>query len=160
MKTRMDCCPRCDCISLYIKVTVMSWYETTRNHNGLAIRSRKSVVNSYKWIKIHNFDRSNSFLPATKICVTNRGENTWGIYMIFDEYIYWGIVLLNGTTLLTHICHNGSKNHLQTRPTADCVRICSLFRRYFSLFMRHISQVRRFVQPPWSLSSTPKSISE
>ena len=99
-------------------------------------------------MKTHNIDRSNSFLPTTNICVTNRGENTWGISMIFDEYIYWVIVLLNGSTLLTHICQNGSKNQLQTRPAADCARFCSLFRRYFSLFMRYISQVRRFVQPP------------
>ena len=50
-------------------------------------------------MKAHNIDRSNSFIPATKICVTNPGENTWGISMIFDEYIYWVITLLNGTTL-------------------------------------------------------------
>ena len=108
-------------------------------------------------MKTHNIDRSNSFLPATKSCVTNRGENTWGISMIFDEYIYWVIVLFNGTTLLTNICQNGSKNHLQIRPAADCMHFCSLFRRYVSLFMRYISQVRRFVQPPWirnTLSST------
>ena len=73
----------------------------------------------------------------------------WGISIIIDEYIYWGIVLLNGITLLTQICHNGDKNHLQTRTTADGVGICSQVRRYFSLFMRHISQVRRFDQPRW-----------
>ena len=52
-----------------------------------------------------------------------------------------------------NVCQNGSKNHLQTRPAADCARFCSLFRRYFSLFMRYISQVRRFVQPPCSYSA-------
>ena len=133
----------------------MSWLETTRNHNGFAIHSRKSVVNLYKRIKTHIIAQSNSFFSTTKICVTNRGENMWGISIIFDEYIYCGIVLLNGTTLWTQICNNGGKNHLQTRPTADCVGICSQVRRYFSLFMRHISQVRRFDQPPWGWQDWP-----
>ena len=69
--------------------------------------------------------------------------------MIFDEYIYWGIVLLNGTALLTQICHNGTKNSPQTQYTADYADFCSQVHGYFSLFMLHISQVRRFVQPPW-----------
>ena len=103
------------------------------------------MVNQYKRIKTHVIADSNIFLPTTKICVTNRGKKIRDLSTIFDEYIYWGIVLLNGTTLLTQIYHNGSKNRLQTRHTADYVGFCSQVRRYFSLFMRHISQVRRLL---------------
>ena len=63
------------------------------------------------------------------ICVTNRGKKIQDLSIIFDEYIYWGIVLLNGTTLLTQICHNGSKNRLQTRHTVDYGGFCSQVRR-------------------------------
>ena len=64
------------------------------------------------------------------------------------RHIYWGIVLLDGTTLLTQICYNGSKNRLLTRHTTDFVGFWSPVHRYFSLSMRHISQVRRFDKPP------------
>ena len=52
--------------------------------------------------------------------------------------------------LLTHLpfFHNGSKKCLQTRPTIDYVGLWSQVHHYFSLSVRHISQVRRFDKPP------------
>ena len=70
--------------------------------------------------------------------------NIWWIHILMYCITQW-------KTLLTQICQYGGKNHLQTRPTADCVGICSQVRRYFSLFVWHISQVRRFDQPQWGL---------
>ena len=101
----------------------------------------------------HYRPQQHTFLPATKICVTNRGKKTTDISIIFHEYIHWDIVLLNGTTLYTQICHTGSKNRLQTRHTTEYVGFWLQVHRYFSLFMRNISQVRRFDKPPchWSL---------
>ena len=45
-------------------------------------------VNQYKRMKTHIIAHSNRFLPATKICVTNRGKKIRDLSIIFDEFIY------------------------------------------------------------------------
>ena len=62
-----------------------------KNHNGLAIHSRKPVVNQCKRVKTRITSLSNRFLPATKICVTNRVKHAYLLYLINTYNSYYSV---------------------------------------------------------------------